>query len=71
MEPQYTRISKRINLLKQGIMSLYDGMGIILQVNLDMTDHYKTDYSSMTDKMLGPSPMHIKYLPYVYDGFCI
>ena len=42
-----------------------------IQVNLDMTDHCKTDYSSMTDKMLGPSPMHIKYLPYVYDGFCI
>ena len=26
---------------------------------------------SMTDDMLGPSPMHIKYLPYVYDRFCI
>ena len=25
----------------------------------------------MTDDMLGPSSMHIKYLPYVYDGFCI
>ena len=25
----------------------------------------------MTDDMLGPSPMHIKYLSYVYDGFCI
>ena len=25
----------------------------------------------MTDYMLGPSPMHIKYLSYVYDGFCI
>ena len=25
----------------------------------------------MTDNMLGPSPMHIKYLSYVYDGFCI
>ena len=25
----------------------------------------------MTDVMLGPSPMHIKYSPYVYDGFCI
>ena len=25
----------------------------------------------MTDDMFGPSPMHIKYLPYVYDGFCI
>ena len=42
-----------------------------IQVNLDMTDYCKTDYSSMTDKMLGPSPMHIKYLPYVYDRFCI
>ena len=25
----------------------------------------------MTDNMLGPNPMHIKYLSYVYDGFCI
>ena len=25
----------------------------------------------MTDDMLAPSPMHIKYLSYVYDGFCI
>ena len=25
----------------------------------------------MTDNMLGPTPMHIKYLSYVYDGFCI
>ena len=26
---------------------------------------------SMTDDMLGPSPMHIKYLSYVYDRFGI
>ena len=25
----------------------------------------------MTDNMLGPSPMHIKYVSYVYDRFCI
>ena len=25
----------------------------------------------MTDDMLGPSPMHIKYLSYVYDRFCV
>ena len=25
----------------------------------------------MTDDMLGPSPMHIKYLSYAYDRFCI
>ena len=25
----------------------------------------------MTDDMLGPSPMHIKYSSYVYDGYCI
>ena len=25
----------------------------------------------MTDNMLGPSQMHIKYSSYVYDGFCI
>ena len=25
----------------------------------------------MTDDMLGPSPMHIKYSSYVYDGFGI
>ena len=25
----------------------------------------------MTDNMLGPSPMYIKYLSYVYDRFCI
>ena len=25
----------------------------------------------MTDDMLGPSPMHITYSSYVYDGFCI
>ena len=25
----------------------------------------------MTDYMLGPSLMHIKYLSYVYDRFCI
>ena len=26
---------------------------------------------SMTDDMFGPSPMHINYVSYVYDGFCI
>ena len=25
----------------------------------------------MMDDMLGPSPMHIKYSSYVFDGFCI
>ena len=25
----------------------------------------------MTEDMLGPNPMHIKYSSYVYDGFCI
>ena len=25
----------------------------------------------MMDDMLGPSPLHIKYSSYVYDGFCI
>ena len=25
----------------------------------------------ITDDMLGPSPMHSKYLSYVYDRFCI
>ena len=25
----------------------------------------------MTDDMLGPSPMHIKYSSYVYDGCCL
>ena len=25
----------------------------------------------MMDDMLGPSPMHIKYSLYVYEGFCI
>ena len=25
----------------------------------------------MTDDMLSPGPMHIKYSSYVYDGFCI
>ena len=25
----------------------------------------------MMDDVLGPSPMHIKYSSYVYDGFCI
>ena len=25
----------------------------------------------MTDNMLGPNPMHIKYSSYVYDRFCI
>ena len=28
-------------------------------------------FSHMTDVMLGPSPMHIKYSSYVYDGFGI
>ena len=32
-----------------------------IQVNLDMTDH------CTTDDMLGPSPMHIKYVSYVYN----
>ena len=36
-----------------------------------MTDHCTTDFLHMTDDMLGPSPMHIKYSSYVYDGFCI
>ena len=26
---------------------------------------------SMMDDMLGPSPMHIKYVSYVYNRFCI
>ena len=26
---------------------------------------------TMTDQMLGPSPMHIKYMSYVNDGLCI
>ena len=26
-------------------------------------------FLSMMDNMLGPSPMHIKYVSYVYDGF--
>ena len=26
---------------------------------------------SMIDDLLGPSPMHIKYVSYVYEGFCI
>ena len=26
---------------------------------------------SMTDDMLGPSTMHIKYVSYLYDRFCI
>ena len=26
---------------------------------------------AMTDDMNGPSPMHIKCVSYVYDGFCI
>ena len=25
----------------------------------------------MTDDMLDPNPMHIKYSSYVYDGFCL
>ena len=25
----------------------------------------------MTDDMLGPSPIHIKYSSYAYDRFCI
>ena len=28
-------------------------------------------FSHMKDDMLGPSLMHIKYLSYVYDRFCI
>ena len=38
---------------------------IYIQVNLDLTDH------CTMDDMLGPCPMHIKYVSYVYDGFCI
>ena len=44
---------------------------IIIQVNLDMTDHCTTDFLHMTDDMLGPSSMHIKYLSYANDRFCI
>ena len=43
-----------------------------LQVNSDMADHCMTDFCIyMTDDMLGPSPMHIKYSSYVYNEFCI
>ena len=37
-----------------------------------MTDRCMTDLTDlhMTD-MLGPSSMHIRYLSYVYDKFCI
>ena len=31
-----------------------------------MTDHR---FLHMTDDMLGPSPMYVKYSSYVYDGF--
>ena len=39
----------------------------LVQASLNKTDHCL----AMTDNMLGPSPMHIKYVSYVYDGFCI
>ena len=44
---------------------------IYIQANLDMTDHMYDRLLSMTDDMLAPSPMHIKYVSNVYDGFCI
>ena len=50
---------------------------ICLELQKDCTGELGYDgplydrFLHMTDNMLGPSPMDIKYLSYVYDGFCI
>ena len=44
-----------------------DPTRMVVQVNLDIMDHWYNRFLYMTDDMLGPSPMHIKYLSYVYD----
>ena len=62
-----------------------DFRGALSYINLIVTIHVLKWYTGelgydgplydgflhMTDNMLGPSPMHIKYSSYVYDGFCI
>ena len=68
------------------IICIYIIIYIYIQVNLDMTKdqkrgvaHLRYDgplynrFWHMTDDMLGPSPMHIKYSSYtcIYNGFCI
>ena len=42
-----------------------------IQVNLGYDGPLYDGFLHMTDEMLGPSPMHIKYSSYVYDRFCI
>ena len=50
-------------------MKVYYGVGITGELGYDGPLY--DGFLHMTDDMLGPSPMHIKYLSYVYDRFCI
>ena len=58
-------------------MALYKFLLLLLLLIIVITGELGYDgplynrFLHMTDDMLGPSPMHIKYSSYVYDGFCI
>ena len=53
------------------------GIGMIVAKTVPYTGELGYDgplyngFLHMADDMLGPSPMHIKYLSYIYDRFCI
>ena len=51
--------------------SIRIGLKIICTGELGYEGPLYDGFLQMTDDMLGPSPMHIKYSSYVYDGFCI
>ena len=59
-------------LVRETIMALF--LVLAQGINTDELGYDGPLYDGflhMTDDMLGPSPMHIKYSSYVYDGFCI
>ena len=66
-----------INLIAALEFPFNNMMGITPLTRYDSTGELGYDgplydrFLHMTDDMLGPSPMHIKYSSYVYDGFCI
>ena len=61
-----------LNEQNQHFAELKQNVYLYIQGNLDIHEGPLYDgFLHITDDMLGPSPMHIKYLSYVYDGFCI
>ena len=66
MEVLWLSLVEAIYIIYNRNMKLNEGTG-----ELGYDGPLYDGFSHMKDDMLGPSPMHIKYLSYVYDGFCI